>query len=57
MKRAQHVEPWNESEEELGKRLKAAVARCTYLPTYLPTYLFTDALQMKVGYLTHCNSV
>ena len=29
MKRTQPVEPWNESEEELGKRLKAAAAHCT----------------------------
>ena len=29
MKRTQPVEPWSESEEELGKRLKAAAAHCT----------------------------
>ena len=28
MKRSQPVEPWHESEEELGKRLKAAAAYC-----------------------------
>ena len=29
MKRTQPVEAWSESEEELGKRLKAAAAHCT----------------------------
>ena len=29
MKRSQPVEPWTESEEDLGKRLKAAAGYCT----------------------------